>query len=319
MLGISRTSASPTLTLSPENAYSDSTLWTLDTSSASSPNNNGFFPLRPLTNSQICVQSTATLSTTTSGIRFLRDSSSLSFTTRSLILKTFISSHGPIFCYAKNPTPLLPVRVDVYLAHAILHPANTAASEATLASGTSLEYSGPTSDGSTATAYITVRDAPDAAYVNYSDFTYSLLYTSGWTHVTLRYNNESNNLEAALFPGLGWIYNLDSNYYLSAIATGGSGGNSNNGNPLKILRRSDGTMRLHIYVDTGGVTPTFPAPAMANTSLITSNDSWALVMDSGTSGILVEAHMVADDETGTGVTSPDWVIWDGLWGQTTFH
>jgi hypothetical protein len=357
MLGVGGTSANPTLTLSTPNSYSSSALWTIDISSSSTANNNGFFPLRPF-NTSFCVQPTATLSTTKSGVRFLNDSSSFAFATRAQVLNTFIRTHAPVFCYAKtSPPPLLPLSVDAYLSQATLLPINTPASIANLSTGTSLVYSGPISDGTTATCYVTVRDAHDAAYVNYTDFAFYLLYTSGWTHVTLRYNNDTKNLEAALFPSLGWIYNLDSNY--NSTFTTGTGGTTN---PLQILKRADGTTRLHVFVDASGTySPTFPPDDVA---LITTDGTWQMVVDAGggvasaaaqggntttsaaarrvTGGklagrkaaaegptptptpvagpgmVLVEAHMASDDENGTGITPPDWAVWGGRWGGTNF-
>ena len=332
MLGISGTN----LTLSPRNAYSSSTLWIIDTTSIPVPNNNGFYPLRPVTNAQVSIQPNLTVSPTLSGIRFVKDSSWMSFTTRSAVLKTFINAHAPVFCYADSSIPL-PLSVDYYLTSSTLLPPKIPATTADLSTGTSLVYNGPPSDGQHTAVYIIVRDSPDAAYVNYSDFTFHLLYVTGWTHVTLRYNNETNNLECAWFPNLGWIYNLDSNYS-TCLGTD---------NPLKLLPRADGTTRLHVYVGASGAVPYFPpkmpdsgqASVTDQNAYITGN-SWVMVLDAmlaepivsarqkmgdtntgsttGGSGVIVEASMIADDENGAGVIPPDWAEWGGMWGQTPF-
>lgn len=58
----------------------------------------------------------------------------------------------------------------------------------------------------------------------------------------MRYNNETNNLEAVWFPNFGWIYNLDSNYATNLPTTAT--------NPLKLEKRV-GITRLHVFVDAG--------------------------------------------------------------------
>lgn len=294
------------LSLVSASSYPSSCLWTIDTSSATSANKNGFFPLQD-PNSTQKLQNDLSLSSNTDGVRFITDSSWFSFATQASILRRFIATHGPVFCYADNAQS--PLRVEDFITNATLQPSNTPASLTNLLpSGTGkVIFTTPPSPITTpGLAYITVRDSPDGFYVNHSDFTFSLLYSaSGWKNLTLRYNNETNNLIAASTDGndLGWIYNLDSNFATNL---------PKGANPLRLVKRADGTTRLHVLVtaDANPVNQFAFASDKADSDLA----NWATVVDGG-QGILVEAAMVADDENGSGVTPPEWGRWAGQWGN----
>ena len=290
------------LSLSSTSDYTSSCLWTLDTSSAAVANNNGFFPLQDPISSQK-LQPDLTLSSNTSGVRFVVDSSWFAFATQPSILNRFITTRGPVFCYADGTQQ--PLRVEDFISNATLQPSNTAASITSLLPGGTgqVTFNPPSTPISIpAVAYITVRDAPDGSYPNHSDFTFSLLYATGWRNLTLRFNNETNNLVAARADdnGLGWIYNLDTNF-----ATNLPKGS----NPLRLVKRADGTTRLHVLVTASATQFAFPT-GTADTDVA----SWASVVDGG-QGTLVEAAMVADDESGSGVVPPDWSRWAGQWGS----
>jgi hypothetical protein len=251
----------------------------------------------------------------------VQDSPSLVFTTRSQLLKNFVNSRAPVFCFA-DKTIALPLSVKDFLSNSKLLPPNVPAITADLSTGTSLVYGGPASDGGDATVYLTVQDATgDPLYVNYTDFNYYLLYTTGWVRVSLRYNNETMNLEAAWFPSLGWIYNLDSNYSTCL---------SSDANPLQLLLRPDGSIRLHVLVGSQGPVPTFPQQTTNGTNgpvplskvdqikYITTNSNWAMVVD-GSKMEIVQADMIADDDTGAGIAVPAWAKWGGTWANNTFE
>lgn len=256
------------LTLLPQAEYNQSTLWKPDTSVALQPDLNGLYPLRPVSQPQLAVQQSLLLgSGSSSGFRFIQDSLLFHFTDRRAVLNNFLKSNAPLFLYAQGSP--LPQSVDAFLSTSTLyappdmniHPPYSLG----LLGGTDgvLTYTGsPSPDGSTATMYITAQDASDPAYINYTDITFALLYVNGWSHTSLRYNNETKRLESVYFPTLGWIYNLDLNW--STLVSPDS-------NPLKIVKRttSDNTTRLHVYVGPdGNVVPSFPSWAQNSVSTI---------------------------------------------------
>lgn len=254
--------------------------------------------------------------------RFITDSNVPLFTDRVSMLATFIKTRMPVFVHARNGVK--PLSVDSYLHQCVAHNTKTNADNnpAALAKlfgpnpamapeETELKYFGTISDGFTATAYIIVREAMEPIYVNYTDFCVYVFYPpckfdigvpmgrgawapvqvdfrGGWTHITLRLNNQTSLLDSVWFPNYGWIRNLDLNYSNLIVP--------DTDNPLKIIKRPNGSTKLHVYVDQyGSVSPTFPDDAKENKQII-DDGKWGFVMDSGVKQILVQADMVRDDE-----------------------
>jgi hypothetical protein len=86
----------------------------------------------------------------------------------------------------------------------------------------------------------------------------------------MRYNNKSNLLESVFFPSLGWIYNLDLN---------SSSTLDPNNNPLKMIRGSETSTKLHIFVGTD-LTPTPVFPANPTNTIIIDDNQRGFVLDS---------------------------------------
>jgi len=252
-------------------------------------------------------------------------------------MSNFLKTSLPVFVHGQSPASL-PTNVPSYISNSTLL-INSSASPIPAPTPLPpndteglLTYSGPASDGSNAKAYVTARDASDEVYINHTDITISLLYPpsqssgGGWSSITMRVNNSTLNLVAVLFPGLGWIYNVDLNF------TGVT--QPDNLNPLTIIRTAPTTTtptpvqqgsaagttsqytKLQVYVDPGSLnpSPTFPSDK-ATSSKIIDPTNWSLTFDSGASYELLDAPMLADDESGLGsVTAGEtWTNWGGRW------
>jgi hypothetical protein len=252
-------------------------------------------------------------------------------------MANFLKKSLPVFVHGQSPASL-PTNVQSYISNSTLL-ANSSASPITAPTPLPpndtqglLTYTGPASDGSNAKAYVTARGASDEVYINHTDITISLLYPpsqssgGGWSSITMRVNNSTLNLVAVLFPGLGWIYNVDLNF------TGVT--QPDNLNPLTIIRTAPTTItptpaqqgsaagitsqytKLQVYVDPVSLnpSPTFPSDKATSAQIIDPTN-WSLTFDAGASYELLDAPMLADDESGLGTVSAGepWMKWGGRW------
>ncbi|TGZ77418.1 hypothetical protein EX30DRAFT_374627 [Ascodesmis nigricans] len=274
--------------------YTSQCLWRLDHSTSSNPMKNGFFPLWGMGALTFTLDDPAPnidplsprpirfrlLSPTLYGVRFISSSTSYTLTWRSIVLKTFLQSHAPVFLHL--PSTPLPTNIPYH--HSVAN-----------------STPGPK-------VYIIVRQSSEPIYLNYTDITYCLFYPlssassharSGWRYITTRYNNTTHLLECVYFPstpasiadplGLGgWVYNIDLTF--SATATVDD-------NPLKILKRTKPrtATKLHVFVDENLVIrPVFPTIISGGLPAEWASP-WAV--DAGNNEVMevVEARMVVDD------------------------
>ncbi|KAL2072134.1 hypothetical protein VTL71DRAFT_11477 [Oculimacula yallundae] len=259
--------------------------------------------------------------------RIIHDSHSQNLTTQLTALNTFIKTRLPVFCFGFKKA--LPTNIDWYLEHCQPsdfsgHHYNWDKSIPFLSNfdkqtdaAWTMNFSLPdTTDATIAKAYVTVQEADDPVNLNYTDFKIHLLIPQvedsrgGWQHLTTRINNESNNTHSVFFPGSGWIRNLDLNYSSLIIP--------DLDNPLKILKRFNGTSKLHVYVDAKGrVSPTVPADKVKTNADIIDDGKWALALDAGEKALLLRADMVDDGDGGKRPHMPAWAMWDGDWTTAT--
>jgi hypothetical protein len=292
-------SGANTLELTGTEDYSSWTMWTLDTSNASTAGNNGFFRLtiNGLSLDILGESGAIKLSPfTDSGCRFIWESTSYTLTWRSAVLKNFLRSRGPVFVHASGtprPTNVPQFRQDFENLN-----------------------SGFQAMGDAPKVYVIVRQSSEPIYLNYTDITYCLLYTPmnagdtarcGWRFITARYNNTNNLLESVYFPGAGqgWMYNVDLNFSVMA---------NPEHNPLKVIKRGAAAAKLHIYVDQDLVLrPQFPQ-GTTNPDILDAS-KWALSLDSGDEKVheVVEAEMLVDDQSGSKPVKPAWMDSETRW------